>query len=92
MIPRKEIVCILISTVLWICGAQHLPYAGDSPEGMVLIPAGEFEMGSNDAEADNDEQPVRRVYVDAFYMDKTEVTNLQFKEFLLENPRWQKGV
>ena len=60
-------------------------------EGMVLIPAGEFEMGSNNAEADNDEQPVRRVYVDAFYMDETEVTNLQFKEFLLENPHWQKG-
>ncbi|MCG9130746.1 SUMF1/EgtB/PvdO family nonheme iron enzyme [Candidatus Poribacteria bacterium] len=57
---------------------------------MVLIPAGEFDMGSNDAEARNDEQPVRRVYVDAFYMDETEVTNLQFKEFLLENPRWQK--
>ncbi|MDE0014897.1 MAG: formylglycine-generating enzyme family protein [Candidatus Poribacteria bacterium] len=61
------------------------------PEGMVLIPAGEFDMGSNDAEARNDEQPVRRVYIDAFYMDETEVTNLQFKEFLLENPRWQKG-
>ena len=61
------------------------------PDGMVLIPAGEFEMGSNDAEADNDEQPVRTVYVDAFYMDETEVTNVQFKEFLIENPRWQKG-
>ena len=61
------------------------------PEGMALIPAGEFDMGSNDAEAENYEQPVRRVYVDAFYMDETEVTNLQFKEFLLENPQWQKG-
>ena len=69
-----------------------LNIAAASPrEGMVLIPAGEFEMGSNNAEADHDEQPVRRVYVDAFYMDKTEVTNLQFKEFLLENPRWQKA-
>ena len=61
------------------------------PEGMVYIPAGEFDMGSNDAEAGNDEQPVHRVYVDAFYMDETEVTNLQFKEFLRENPRWEKG-
>ena len=60
------------------------------PEGMVLIPAGEFFMGSNAAEAQNDEQPVRTVYVDAFYMDETEVTNVQFKEFLIENPRWQK--
>ncbi|MCE2415964.1 formylglycine-generating enzyme family protein [Candidatus Poribacteria bacterium] len=61
------------------------------PKGMVLIPAGEFQIGSNDAEADDDEQPVRTVYVDAFYMDKTEVTNAQFKEFVLENPRWQKN-
>ena len=57
---------------------------------MVLIPAGEFQMGSNDAESDNDEQPIRTVHVDAFYMDETEVTNAQFKEFLIENPRWQK--
>ena len=61
------------------------------PKGMVTIPAGEFEMGSNDAEAHNNEQPVRTVYVDAFYMDETEVTNVQYKEFLLENPHWQKG-
>ena len=60
------------------------------PKGMVLIPEGEFQMGSNDAEADNDEQPMRTVYVDAFYMDEREVTNAQFKEFVLENPRWQK--
>ena len=61
-----------------------------SSDSMVLIPAGEFEMGSNDDEAGSDEQPVHTVYVDAFYMDKYEVTNLEFKEFLLQNPRWQK--
>jgi formylglycine-generating enzyme required for sulfatase activity len=86
----------------WDDGAKELSYTvagpepekpdiAPAPEGMVLIPAGEFEMGSNDAEASNDEQPVRTVYVDAFYMDETEVTNVQFKEFVLENPRWQKG-
>ena len=61
-----------------------------SLNGMVIIPAGEFEMGSNDDEAGGDEQPVHTVYVDAFYMDKYEVTNREFKEFLLENPSWQK--
>ena len=72
---------------------QAIPASGSEiqPDGMVLIPAGEFDMGSNDAEARNNEQPVRKVYVDAFYMDETEVTNLQYKEFLLENPQWQKG-
>ena len=69
------------------------PNAGDKPtppEGMVLIPAGEFEMGSNDPEASNDEQPVHTVYVDAFYIDKYEVTNLEYQQFVLANPRWGK--
>ena len=60
------------------------------PEGMVLIPAGEFEMGSEDAEAAADEQPIHTVHVDAFYMDEYEVTNLDYKRFVLANPRWQK--
>ena len=60
------------------------------PEGMVLIPAGQFQMGSNDDEA-QDEQPVHTVHIDAFFMDEHEVTNLEYKEFLLENPRWQKS-
>ena len=50
------------------------------PEGMALIPAGEFQMGSNDVEGDKIEQPVHTVYVDAFYMDIHEVTNAQYKK------------
>jgi len=46
---------------------------------MVLIPAGEFQMGSNDGE--DDEKPVHTVYLDAFYMDVYEVTNAQYKKF-----------
>ncbi len=45
---------------------------------MVLIPAGDFTMGSNRGETD--EQPVHLVYLDAFYMDKYEVTNKLYKE------------
>ena len=50
----------------------------DSAE-MVLIPAGSFEMGSNE---EDDEKPVHTVYVDAFYMDKYEVTNVQYQKFM----------
>ena len=86
-------------TLTWEDGTTVLTYIVEAPDTvdssdiprMVTIPAGEFEMGSNDAEADNDEQPVRPVFVDAFYMDETEVTNVQYQEFLLENPQWQKG-
>ncbi|MDE0018837.1 MAG: hypothetical protein OXU51_21830 [Candidatus Poribacteria bacterium] len=38
---KKGIVCILILTILWVCSTQHVPFAGDVPDGMVLIPAGE---------------------------------------------------
>ena len=49
---------------------------------MVLIPAGDFEMGGNDSDADHDEKPVHTVYLDAFYIDKYEVTVGQYKQFV----------
>lgn len=58
-------------------------------DSMVLIPAGEFKMGSNDYDANVDEKPAHLVYVDAFYMDKYPVTNAQYKEFLDANPQWR---
>ena len=47
---------------------------------MVLIPAGKFKMGSNDGE--DGEKPVHTVYLDAFYMDRYEVTNALYREFM----------
>jgi formylglycine-generating enzyme required for sulfatase activity len=46
---------------------------------MLLIPAGEFQMGSNDYD---NEKPIHTVYLDAFYIDKYEVTNAQYKKFM----------
>lgn len=57
---------------------------------VVLIPAGEFQMGGSDSDAETDEVPVHTVYVDAFYIDKYEVTNAQYKKFVDANPQWQK--
>ena len=50
---------------------------GDVPAGMMLVPAGKFIMGTDGASPD--ERPQREVYVDAFYIDKFEVTNQEFK-------------
>ena len=73
-------------------GGPMLPPVGESmpPEGMVLIPGGSFEMGSEDAEAWAHAQPVHTVHLDAFYMDTHEVTNAEFKIFVDANPQWQK--
>jgi formylglycine-generating enzyme len=54
----------------------------NGPPGMVWIPGGEFDMGSEATDARPDEAPVHRVRVDGFWMDATEVTNAQFQAFV----------
>jgi hypothetical protein len=55
-------------------------------DGMTLlyVPAGEFKMGaaSSDTEAAPDEKPQHNVYLDAFWIDQTEVTNAMFMKFI----------
>lgn len=53
-----------------------------SHEGMVWIPTGTFNMGSSNEEGRPDEYPQHKVKVDGFWMDKTEVTNAQFRKFV----------
>jgi formylglycine-generating enzyme required for sulfatase activity len=43
---------------------------------MVYIPAGEFTMGSDSG--DVDEKPIHQVYLDAYWIDQTEVTNAKY--------------
>lgn len=50
--------------------------------GMVWIPAGIFQMGSPDGFGYKDEHPAHPVSVDGFWMDATEVTNVQFAAFV----------
>jgi formylglycine-generating enzyme required for sulfatase activity len=66
------------------------PAPEERPEGMVWIPGGEFSMGAQDPpdmnevgmQAARDSRPIHRVYVDAFWMDKTDVTNEEFARFV----------
>jgi formylglycine-generating enzyme required for sulfatase activity len=54
------------------CVGCRLDASGCGPmPGMVEVPGGTFEMGSM---ASSNEQPIRQVYVDAFWIDQTEVT------------------
>lgn len=53
-----------------------------SKEGMVRIIGGSFMMGGDNNQADEDEYPKHKVSVNAFYMDKYEVTNGQFRKFV----------
>ena len=49
-------------------------------DGMLRIPGGTFRMGSDKHYPE--EAPVHRVTVDEFFIDRTPVTNRQFKEFV----------
>ena len=51
---------------------------------MMIIPAGEFLIGSPEGEGSSDEHPQHVVFLDAFYIDKYEVTNAQYKHFMDE--------
>jgi formylglycine-generating enzyme required for sulfatase activity len=48
---------------------------------MVLIPAGEFVMGSDAPDAGPDEQPLTPVTLSEFYMSRYPVTNAQYEQF-----------
>ena len=67
-------------------GAVSAEEIDRAAEEMVLIPGGEYLMGSKESYA----APEHPVYVDAFYIDAFEVTNAQFKAFIDANPEWRK--
>lgn len=71
--------------------SPHIPHEMIGKDGapMVLVPAGEFAMGSD--KGDEDEFPVHRVNLNAFYIDKFEVTNGRFAKFvdaIQSEPPW----
>jgi formylglycine-generating enzyme required for sulfatase activity len=76
--------------IVWNAGVDHPGQVGTqfqakvladdhwAPAGMVLIPAGPYDMG---ATYQSYAQPIHTVNVPAFYMDIYEVTNAQYKAF-----------
>ena len=61
---------------------HHRPIDERDLGEMVLVPAGEFWMGSDDK--DDNEKPLHKVQVEAFYIDKYPVTNASFARFVEE--------
>jgi formylglycine-generating enzyme required for sulfatase activity len=59
---------------------QEIPSKDGAP--MVLVPAGEFTMGSPDGVGEKEEHPQHTVDLDAFYIDQYEVTTEQYAQFM----------
>lgn len=73
------LIAIAVMLVTAGCDRQPLPDP-ETLDEMVLVPAGEFIMGSNPDEPSWDnEYPKHTVYLDAFYIDKYEVTNSRYQ-------------
>jgi formylglycine-generating enzyme required for sulfatase activity len=62
-----------------IAGVYLPTRAGKDGKEMILIPAGEFLMGSSE---DDNEKPPHKVYLDTFYIARYPVTNADYKKFV----------
>jgi formylglycine-generating enzyme required for sulfatase activity len=97
------IFCLLVLTGAWLgaCGPGKARKNGSvfvSPidgKEMVLVPAGEFIMGTDKIDAENthirigavkplfmDQHPQRKVFLPAYHIDRYEVTNKEYKRFV----------
>ena len=88
MIARNRIYFSLLfmAAAFTACNPSKSSESKESPEsrnpGMIWIAGGNFTMGTDDPTAYPHEQPAHPVKVKGFWMDATEVTNAQYKEFV----------
>ena len=88
---KKFISLIAVLAILASCsrgdrgqlvGAQGKKWNPEKPYGMTLVPGGAFIMGKADADiADMKNAPPKTVTVRTFYMDETEITNSEYRQF-----------
>ena len=66
-----------------LVGAKGKRWNPEEPFGMVLVPGGSFIMGKSDDDiAGQLNAPPKTVTVNSFYMDETEITNAEYRQFV----------
>tara|TARA_B100000963_G_C22594181_1_gene657034 strand:+ start:55 stop:1770 length:1716 start_codon:yes stop_codon:yes gene_type:complete len=67
-----------------LVGIKGKKYFPEKPYGMVLIPGGAFIMGKSDDDiAQVNDAATKTVTVKSFYMDDTEITNSEYRQFVM---------
>ena len=89
---RKSLIVLIIFILFTSCskndrgeliGVKANKFFSDKPHGMVLIPSGSFTMGPSNPSVVLDQNPtLKTVSVKAFYMDETEITNSEYRQFV----------
>ena len=66
-----------------LVGVKGKKWHPEKPYGMTLVPGGAFIMGKSDDDlAGVQDAPTKTVTVRAFYMDETEITNSEYRQFV----------
>jgi len=90
---KKAAIFALLITVFYSCGSNDRgelvgvkvkkKWFSEKPFGMSLIPGGSFTMGKQDQDVIGTmNSPTKTVTVRPYYMDETEITNNEYKEFV----------
>lgn len=66
-----------------LVGVKGKKWHPEKPYGMTLVPGGSFIMGKSDDDLFNvKDAPTKTVTVRSFYMDETEITNAEYRQFV----------
>ena len=89
---KKRFLILILLCFIYSCsnndrgelvGVKASKFFSDKPHGMVLVPSGSFTMGPSNPSAVLDQNPsVKTVSVKAFYMDETEFTISEYRQFV----------
>ncbi|MFQ3181555.1 MAG: sulfatase modifying factor 1 [Polaribacter sp.] len=90
---NKAVIFTLLIAVFYSCGSNdrgelvgvkvNKKWFSEKPYGMSLIPGGSFTMGKQDQDVIGTmNAPTKTVSVSPYYMDETEITNNEYKEFV----------
>ena len=89
---KKTIFVITVLAFLASCGSKDKgeligvkakKWHPEKPYGMTLVPGGAFIMGKSDDDlVDLQDAPIKTVTVRSFYMDDTEISNSEYRQFV----------
>jgi formylglycine-generating enzyme required for sulfatase activity len=90
---RKVFLLVLVGVLIYSCdknrpyeviGAEgRKPFYPEVPTGMTYIPAGGFTMGLHEQDMMQvDDARAKVVTISAFYMDQTEISNNEYRQFV----------